>query len=226
MNTFQMIKAILVLTIIGFIAAFSLSFMNKLTTEPIAKQNQEKKLLSLSLVLPSYTIQKENTVTIDGQPFTYWEASKEENKVVKKAWAFIAEEKGYGGPVQSIVGIDDTGKILGFAILSQSETPGLGARCTEIASNKTFFDHLFKNNGSDTEQIPWFQVQFIGLDINKPINILKKGDWNSTIQNILLQQNAVTAITGATITTKAVTLSIEKGAQKLKKALTLHEVKQ
>ncbi|HOR94451.1 MAG TPA: FMN-binding protein, partial [Spirochaetota bacterium] len=142
MNTFQMIKAILVLTIIGFIAAFSLSFMNKLTSESIAKQDQEKKLLSLPLVLPSYAIQKENTVTIDDQPFTYWEATKEENKVVKKAWAFIAEEKGYGGPIQSIVGIDDTGKILGFTILSQSETPGLGARCTEITSNETFFDHF------------------------------------------------------------------------------------
>ncbi|HOT19406.1 MAG TPA: FMN-binding protein [Spirochaetota bacterium] len=226
MNTFQMIKAILVLTIIGFIAAFSLSFMNKLTSEPIAKQDQEKKLLSLSLVLPSYTIQKENTVTIDGQPFTYWEASKEENSVIKKAYAFITEEKGYGGTIQSIVGIDDTGKILGFTILSQSETPGLGARCTEITSNETFFDHFFKSNITNTEAIQWFQVQFQGLDTNKPINILKKGDWNNTIKDALLQQNAITAITGATITTKAVTLSIEKGAQKLKKALTLHEVKQ
>ncbi|HOM88968.1 MAG TPA: FMN-binding protein, partial [Spirochaetota bacterium] len=101
-----------------------------------------------------------------------------------------------------------------------------GARCTEITSNETFFDHFFKSNITNTEAIQWFQVQFQGLDTNKPINILKKGDWNNTIKDALLQQNAITAITGATITTKAVTLSIEKGAQKLKKALTLHEVKQ
>ncbi len=47
----------------------------------------------------------------------------------------------------------------------------------------------------------------------------KKGDWHKEMKDELMQHNAVTAITGATITTKAVTQSIEEGIQKLHKAL-------
>jgi len=225
MKAADIVKATIIITVIGFISAFSLSFMKKITQEPIAKQEQEKKLAALALVLPGYTVQLEKTVTIDDTPFTYWIATKEENKVVKTAWAFLAQKKGYGGPVQSIVGVDESGTILGFSILSQNETPGLGARCVEVASNETFLDHFVTKNIANKEEISWFQEQFVGLNASKPIAIRKKGDWHKEMKEELLQHNAVTAITGATITTKAVTQSIEEGIQKLHKALTLQEVK-
>jgi len=225
MKAADIVKATIIITVIGFISAFSLSFMKKITQEPIAKQEQEKKLAALALVLPGYTVQLEKTVTIDDTPFTYWIATKEENKVVKTAWAFLAQKKGYGGPVQSIVGVDESGTILGFSILSQNETPGLGARCVEVASNETFLDHFVTKNIANKEEISWFQEQFVGLNANKPIAIQKKGDWHKEMKDELLQHNAITAITGATITTKAVTQSIEEGIHKLHKALTLQEVK-
>jgi len=62
------------------------------------------------------------------------------------------------------------------------------------------------------------------LNASKHIAIHKKGDWHKEMKDELIQHNAVTAITGATITTKAVTQSIEEGIQKLHKALTLQEV--
>jgi electron transport complex protein RnfG len=227
MKAADIVKATIIISVIGFISAFSLSFMKKITQDPIAKQEQEKKLAALALVLPGYTIQQEKKVTIDNAPFTYWEASKEENRTTKKAWAFLAEQSGYSGIIQSVVGIDNQGIIIGFTILTQSETPGLGARCVETVSNQTFFDHFFKGSqsNSDNVEVSWFQEQFIGLNANKPISLQKKGDWDSTMKDELLQYNAVTAITGATITTKAVTQSIEEGMQKLQKALTLQEVK-
>ncbi len=224
MKAADIVKATIIITIIGFISAFSLSFVKKITQEPIAKQEQEKKLAALAMVLPGYTIEQEKTVRIDNMPFTYWVAIKNENNVVKKAWAFLAEKKGYGGPIQSIVGVDESNVILGFTILSQNETPGLGARCVEVVSNETFIDHFITKNITNKEEVSWFQEQFVGLNAGTPIAIQKKGDWHKEMKQELIQHNAITAITGATITTKAVTQSIEEGIQKLHKALTLQEV--
>lgn len=39
--------------------------------------------------------------------------------------------RGYGGDVQIAVGITKDGKLTGFDVISHSETPGFGARCTE-----------------------------------------------------------------------------------------------
>lgn len=225
MKAADIIKATIIISVIGFISAFSLSFIKKITQDSIIKQEQEKKLAALALVLPGYTVEQEKTVTIDDTPFTYWIATKQENRMVKKAWAFLAEEKGYAGPVQSIVGVDESNTILGFTILSQNETPGLGARCVEVASNETFIDHFITKNVTNKEEVSWFQEQFVGLNAGRPIIIYKKGDWHKEMKDELLQHNAVTAITGATITTKAVTQSIEEGIVKLHKALALQEVK-
>ncbi|MCX8124311.1 MAG: FMN-binding protein [Spirochaetes bacterium] len=225
MKPVDIIKATIIISVIGFISAFSLSFMKKITQEPIIKQEQEKKLAALALVLPGYTIEQEKTVTIDNEPFTYWSATKQENRIVKKAWAFLAHQPAYAGSIESVVGVDSLGTIIGFTILSQNETPGLGARCVEVVSNETFIDHFITKNVTNIEEVSWFQQQFIGLNAGKPIAIVKKGDWHKEMKDELLPNNAVTAITGATITTKAVTQSIEEGMKKLHKALALQEVK-
>lgn len=227
MKTSDIIKASVIISIVGFTAAFALSLVNKITSEPISRQDREKKLAALGLVLPHYEIQYEKTVTIDNAPFTYWEGIKEENGAAKKGWAFIAERSGYSGIIQSIVGVDEFGKIIGFTILRQTETPGLGARVQEVASSKTFIDHIFGlDTGQDHVETAWFQVQFVGLDTHQQIGLKKKGDWIPAMRDELLQDNAVTIITGATITVQVIADSIEEGAQRLKKALALKEVKE
>ena len=46
--------------------------------------------------------------------------------------------KGYGGEVAVMVGIGADGNLTGIGIISHSETPGLGARCTEAAFRDQF----------------------------------------------------------------------------------------
>lgn len=43
-------------------------------------------------------------------------------------YAFIATGKGYGGPIQILVGLQGTNMIKGVTIVSQTETKGLGSR--------------------------------------------------------------------------------------------------
>ena len=110
-------------------------------------------------------------------------------------YACIAEGEGYSSTIKTMVGITPDGKIIGLKILSQKETPGLGARIEEAASSKTLKD-LFrrgaKKEEKDAEEKPWFQKQFIG---KKPEDLhIEKMD----------------AITGATISSKAVIDSVRE----------------
>ncbi|MFW5770086.1 MAG: FMN-binding protein, partial [Spirochaetota bacterium] len=65
---------------------------------------------------------------------------------------------------------------------------------------------------------PWFQKQFTGLSVDQQIEIVKKGDWQPSMKEQLREKNAVTTITGATITTKTVRDAIMKGIEKLHRA--------
>lgn len=226
MNLKSIIQSTLVLTMIGFVSAFALSHIKKITYPNIVKLEKQKIVNSLAMALPGFTIKDEKKATVDGKEFQYWTAEKNENGKVIRGYAFITEKGGYGGPIRSIVGIDETGKIIGLSILQQSETPGLGARSIEMASSETFFGVLFGTSASQKQkeiETAWFQEQFKGLDTNRKIEILKKGEWNEGMKQDLLDKNAISAITGATITTKAVRDSIDLGIQTFRKALEMEK---
>ena len=173
-------------------------------------------------MLPGYKISKKETVTIRKKTFRYWVAVKQEKGSVKKAYAFEASSPGYSGEVKSMVGVDEKGTLLGLSILKQTETPGLGARCEEIATSVTFLGFLQgKNSPPDEITQPWFQYQFNGLSLMKPVKIAKKGDWKPSIKDELLAKNSITAITGATITGKAVITGLTSAKALLDEALKL-----
>jgi Na+-translocating ferredoxin:NAD+ oxidoreductase RnfG subunit len=56
-------------------------------------------------------------------------------------YAFTANSKGYGGIIQTLVGIDPNGQILGIKILSHKETPGLG----DSYVNEAWWGEQFRN---------------------------------------------------------------------------------
>ena len=123
------------------------------------------------------------------------------SKKVVVGYACIAEGEGYSSTIKTMVGVTTDGEIIGLKILSQKETPGLGARIEEVASSKTLKD-LFrrgakkeKKEEKDAEEKPWFQKQFIG---KKPEDLyIEKMD----------------AITGATISSEAVIDSVREKIQ-------------
>ncbi len=56
----------------------------------------------------------------------------------KVGYAFTAYGSGYGGEIEILVGLDNSFKISGVSIISQTETPGLGARITEDSFTDQF----------------------------------------------------------------------------------------
>ena len=88
-----------------------------------------------------------------------------------------------------MVGITDDGTIQGIKILSQNETPGLGSNIDEVVEDKTVWTAFSKEEKGATPK-PWFQEQFRGKSINN------------------LDQ--IETITGATISSAAVIVSIKE----------------
>lgn len=226
------IKPTLILVAIAFIASFALSHVNKITKLKIEERirlNREEALLSVLPASQGYVIiEKDKKAVVDGKDFFYSVAEKTEGDKKTRAYAFEAEKGGYSGVIRSIVAVDETMKLLGISIVQQSETPGLGARAKEIASSDTFISHFFGSGSrdaaaaSDQPARSWFEAQFAGIDAGKQIGIMKKGEWraeNTALRQELLEKNSVSALTGATITTKAVIAGIEIGISRLRSVL-------
>jgi len=91
-------------------------------------------------------------------------------------YAVRLQTQGYGGTITMLVGLSpDLEQITGIEVVEQLETPGLGGRITE----------------------PKFQEQFAGLKTSEPISYVKNVKPDPSA-------NEIQAISGATITSRAV----------------------
>ena len=94
----------------------------------------------------------------------------------------------------------------------------------EAGDSVTFDRVLLTSDGENVK--PWFQQQFEGLNLKDKIRILKKGDWNPELKESFLKENAITSITGATITSKAVITSLQDGINRLHRAIEKNNKKE
>ena len=109
-----------------------------LTKEPIDAAAKAKNEAAILDVLPeaAATIEEERTVDYEGATYTYNLAYDEKGEVV--GCAVNVAPVGFGGPILIKVGFKvnaQTGEhiIWNTTVLSQAETPGLGAKCVEPA---------------------------------------------------------------------------------------------
>ena len=114
-----------------------------LTKEPIDAAAKAKNEAAILEVLPenAATIEEERTVDYEGATYTYNLAYDEKGEVV--GCAVNVAPVGFGGPVLIKVGFKvnaQTGQniVWNTKVLSQAETPGLGAKCVEPAFASQF----------------------------------------------------------------------------------------
>jgi len=204
----DIIKLALALFVISAIAGLAIGYTNKVTKESIAQELQKAEYQALKAVLPNAESIEKKQGNDPSLPNTYWIGTIDSGKIL--GYAFKVKEYGYSSDIECIVGLDTTGTILGVNILSQNETPGLGSRVKESASKNYFWNGL---PSSDEIPAPWFTEQFKGLTLKKPIGINKEAEWHALSdpeKSQRIASNEITAITGATISTKAVVKAIEK----------------
>ncbi len=224
----------IILTIVSLLASVGVSSTFLLTKDTIKKKELASLAEALYTVLPG----------LEDQPVEITPPEiAEHNRVYKgtnKAgnligYAACGEAQGYSSKIKVMVGIDpNLEKILGINILAQRETPGLGTKMTEAESTNTLYSLIYgrelKSIDWDSDEAwklspfrqperirkfgllkrtrnnarPWFQEQF------------KQKTYNQLIVSKVKDTEKITAVTGATISTKAVINAVLEAIGKIK----------
>ena len=189
----------LVLFLVNLIATSLLAGVYFVTRPVIERQTEISRQEALREVMPDSMGDRIVPVEM-GKEICYWKVYKGLSNE-PTGYIFTAKRYGYSSTIETMVGMSKDGIITGVKILSQNETPGLGARIVEVLSNRNILSaikDLFSKNKTQHTLIskPYFTEQFKGRDIKD------------------LSLSGIDAITGATISSRAVVDSIkEKGME-------------
>ena len=128
----------LCLLVICLVCSGLLAGVYALTKEPIDAAAKAKNEAAIMEVLPetAVAVEEERTVEFEGATYTYNLAYDELGNTV--GCAINVAPVGFGGPIAIKVGFDVNGVIWNTKVLSQAETPGLGAKCVEPAFSDQF----------------------------------------------------------------------------------------
>lgn len=201
------------LAAIAAAASFGLSAVFNATHEITEEYKRQEEALARIQALAcdpgAHFVKSETDSIVNGKPFDYYTAYAEAGSDSIIGYSFMAYGKGYSSTIETIVGVDQSGTICGIKITSQKETPGLGAKVEEVASRNTLWAVMTGSAVDETGARPWFQVQFGGMAA-EDLNVVKSAT-----------EEGVLAITGATISSDAVTESILEGLMLLKSVVGL-----
>lgn len=168
------IKLGLILLLITGIAGLLLGGAYEVTKAPIAEKIASDKQAAMKEILPTADKFDKSDVKIN-EKVTEVNAGMKGTEIA--GYAIKVTPKGYGGPVEIMVGLSNDGKVTGIKILLHTETPGLGANAPE----------------------PLFSDQYKDKPTKDKLEVVKVAP---------SKENQIQAITGATITSKAVTLGV------------------
>lgn len=174
-----------ILMVISAIVAAMLGLVNMVTWEKIEEIQYQKQQQSLQAVFPGAEFTEvsvtDELVAVAGQ-----ENAESGLKAVFEAstggYAIEVLPTGFSGSIDMIVGIDAEGNVVGISVVSNAETAGIG---TEVCKDKP------NKNGVGVLS------QFYG-----------RAGGSGNLFTVNSGSNQVDAISGATVTTKAITRGV------------------
>ena len=170
-----------VLLVISVIVALLLAFTNSVTENKIAQNTIKEQEEARQQVLAS-AVEFNDLQHAQGIVKSVYQGVDKNGTAC--GWCVSVTPSGYGGEIDLMVGVSLDFKVSGVKVVSNSETAGLGAKCTDSA----------------------FSGQFAGKEA--PVAVIKNGEpW----------ENEIVAITGATITSAAVTEGVNAAIDAVKK---------
>ena len=171
------------LMLITAIAASALAGIYNITKPRIEQQKALELERALKNALPGYPREAIDEVKEENQ-ILYYRAYESPDQQNVAGYAYVAKGQGYSSVIETMVGVDTSGLILGMKVLNQVETPGLGTKVEEIKYG---------------ENDPWFTRQFL----------------NKNAEAVALEKDGgdIQSITGATISSRALTRSVIEGYQ-------------
>lgn len=170
----------LVLLVISVVVALILAFTNSITEQKIAENTVKEQQSAMQTVLPEAT-DFEDINFSEGNVKAVYQATADSELI---GWCVSVAPNGYGGAIDLMVGISPDMTLSGIKVVSNSETAGLGAKCTEDS----------------------FSSQFGGK--SAPLSVIKNGEADNS---------QIVAITGATITSVAVSDGVNEAIDAIQK---------
>ena len=174
-----------ILMVICAIVAALLGIVNGVTADKIAALQAEKLQQSLQVVFPGAEFTEvevtDDLVTLAASP----DAESGLAAIYAAStggYALEVKPTGFGGSIDMIVGIDGDGNVTGISVISHSETAGIGTKIVADKPNKNGVGVL---------------TQFVG-----------RGAGEGNLFTVNSGSNEVDAISGATVTTKAITRGV------------------
>ena len=134
MGKTTIVKDTLTLLAITLICGLLLGLVYDRTKAPIAQAAEKAKQEAYAKVYPGGEFTADEALNTALEAF----AADDKDAVITEVmsanggegYVFSCQAKGYGGAVQLAVGVKADKTITGLSVLSMSETPGLGAKCT------------------------------------------------------------------------------------------------
>jgi electron transport complex protein RnfG len=182
-----------ILGLICLIATALLASMNAVTAGRIRLQAEQELQDSLKEVMPDAAAFE--PVIADNE-ISYYKVTDTDGRLLGAA--FKVSAKGYSSIIDTVVGMKPDGTIAAIKVVSQQETPGLGSRISEVAGTVSIMDFI-RGVRPRTDLKPWFQARF--------------GQKN------IADLDKVEAITGATISSRAVIDSVKQKALQIQAIL-------
>lgn len=138
----KIIHDTLCLVVITLVAGVCLAFAHEITADPIAKAEAEERAASYRRVYPeakdfseigelSALCEKASPDFAAGVTVKEALSALDENGNVLGCVVSVTSANGYGGDIVMSLGVSGDGTITGFTVTAMSETPSLGAYCTE-----------------------------------------------------------------------------------------------
>lgn len=125
----NLLNMALCLTGVCLVCSAILGGVYAVTYDPIQEASKKALELSIGKVLPEGgQISEAQNVNMDGVDYEYYSSCAD---TVVLAYAVKSTTIGFGGPLTVMVGVLPDGTVYNTSVLSHSETPGLGAKCTE-----------------------------------------------------------------------------------------------
>ncbi|MFO7900162.1 MAG: RnfABCDGE type electron transport complex subunit G [Planctomycetota bacterium] len=204
----------LIITLICLAASAALALTFAVTKDRIAESKQKELGEGLKKVLPENQSIGETTLADGGVVYTAYSGADESGSPV--GYAAVGEAQGYSSRIEVLVGVRPDLEVVAISILKMQETPGLGERARERPATRTIWGaigDLFRGDGGPGEEPePAFQKQFRGKTPDELELTDKQG-----------AEHAISQLTGATITSRAVVTATERAIDRIRTHLGRQE---
>lgn len=127
----NLVNMVLCLTLVCLVCGGLLGAVNSVTEDIIAETAQKNLVASIAAVLPEGGELSESRTSDAPGIGEYYVLSTDGAPV---AYAVKSTTNGFGGALTLMVGVLPDGTVYNTSVLEHSETPGLGAKCTEEES--------------------------------------------------------------------------------------------